>query len=133
MLLFLTRGNDAMLLKLLIAFLIFLSLVGCRRTITDEAHDRARDAFISGDFSHGSLLLAAGCDTLHSQSVHLLRMVGYQESGNVFDAFMAWYRIRALDAGHDFVEVAAYELMQEFIFEVRDARDDSFQQAHLLD
>ena len=103
------------MLKLLLAFLTLLILVGCGRTLTDEAHDQARAAFELGDFSRGSLLLAAGCNTLHRQSVYLLRMVNYQSSGDIHRTLSMWWRINALDAPYDFVEVAADELMEESI------------------
>lgn len=102
------------MLKLLFAFLIFLPLIGCGRTLADEAHEQARYAFELGDFSRGSLLLAAGCNTLHSQSIYLLHIVNYQSSGDVLGAIEAWLSIGALDARYDFVENAAYELMREF-------------------
>lgn len=103
------------MLKLLFAFLIFLPLVGCGRTLADEAHDQARHAFELGDFSRGSLLLVAGCETLHSQSIYLLRMIDYQSSGDMGEAMWMWRRIRALDAHDDFVEVAAQAFIEESI------------------
>lgn len=107
------------MLKLLLTFLIFLPLVGCGRTLADEAHEQARYAFESGDFSRGSLLLAAGCDTLHLQSIYLLRMINYQSSNEIAGAMISWSNIRALDARYDFVEEAANDLMQEFVRTVR--------------
>lgn len=107
-----------MRLKLLFVFLIFLPLVGCSRTLADEAHDQAQDAFESGEFLRGSLLLAAGCPILHSQSVYLLRMIHYQSSREIFQSMAAWSSIRALDARYDFVQDAAGELMREFAREM---------------
>ena len=106
--------------------------VGCGRTLDDEAHDQARDAFATGDFSRGSLLLAAGCETLHSQSIYLLHMIHYQSSEDMARAMVAWSNIRALDARYDFIEVVANDLMQEFVHTARSENGDKSLLQHLF-
>jgi len=118
-------GGIAIMLKLLFTFLIFLPfLAGCGRTLVDEAHEQARHAFESGDYSRGSLLLAAGCDTLHSQSIYLLHMIHYQSAGDVFGVVASWSNIRALDARYGFVEDASNILMQEFVYAIHPEEED---------
>lgn len=103
------------MLKLLFVLLMFLPLVGCHHTLADEANDQARKAFEVGDLSRGSLLLTAGCKTLHEQSIYLLRMVNYESAGEMHQAISMLWRINALDARQDFVEVAARAFLDESI------------------
>ena len=74
--------------------------------------DLARTAIAEGDFERGSLLLVRGdCEALHEQSVYLIHMANYLANHDLMGMVRSWKDIYNIDAKEDFVQVAAYELL----------------------
>jgi len=88
-------------------------MTGCnRRTHSEEALNLARTAIAEGNFERGSLLLVrGGCEALHAQSVYLIHMANYLANHDLMGMVRSWKGIYNIDAGEDFVQVAAYELL----------------------
>ena len=102
--------------KLLIALIVLpvlLLVTGCgRRTLSGEALEQARTAIEIGDFNRGSLLLVAGgCDDLHAQSIYLIHMASYHESGNLLGMVRSWKGIYFIETDEMFVREAGYRLL----------------------
>ena len=106
------QGGRA-LLKGIIAIAILFMLVGCSHDLEREASSNAREAMIAGDFERGSLLLLAGCDRLHEQSIYLLRMLNYSRTDNTSGMFLAWLYLMRVESDEDFVRVAAFQVLQQ--------------------
>lgn len=88
-------------------------MTGCNgRSNSEEARILARRAIYEQDFYRGSLLLVrGGCDNLHTQSVYLIHMNNYRNAHNLMGMVRSWVGIYQLDAEEDFVQAAAYELL----------------------
>jgi len=97
--------------KLLLILSMLFFATGCGRTLSKEAVEQARVAIEIGDYSRGSLLLVAGCNDLHAQSVYLLHMTNYQTENDLLGMVRSWVGIYAIDASEDFVKEAAYEIL----------------------
>jgi len=100
-------------LKWLIAIVSLFILVGCGNGLEREATERAREAMAVGDYEGGSLLLLAGSEQLHEQSIYLLRMLNHYDEDNLFEMFLAWLSLMRLEAGEDFVREAALGVMSD--------------------
>jgi hypothetical protein len=97
--------------KWLFVLPILLVFTGCGRTLSEEAVYQARIAIESGDYERGSLKLVMGCEDLHEQSVYLLHMIDYRNSNDLLGMVYAWIEIYGIDASADFVQEAAYQIL----------------------
>ena len=102
-----------MLKSLLIVGLLLLFLLsGCgANNLENEANHAARVAIENGNFTRGSLLLVAGCNKLHDQSLHLLRMMDHYLEGDVNKLVIEWVRLTRHETNEDFIRLAAKEFM----------------------
>ena len=101
------------MLKCFIFILTLFILTGCGDSLQHEANSAARVAFEEGNFRQGSLLLVAGCDDLHNQSLHLLRMLDYYQDGEIHDMIFEWLELIRQDVSEGFIRQAAMDVMSK--------------------
>jgi len=97
--------------KLIFAFSVLLLLVGCARTLEEEAITQARIAIEAGNYTRGSVILLAGCDDLHAQSLYLIHMWDHRNENDLMGMVNAWIAIGNIDAPQDFITEEAYRLL----------------------
>jgi|GEM_PF-6601989 len=91
---------------------VLLLMIGCGRTLEEEAVERAREAIESGDYDGGSLALLISCEYLHAQSIYLIHMARYQASNDLMEMVHAWVAIDNIDTTEYFIQAEAYRLLR---------------------